>query len=146
MNHIAIPFSKLPIFSQYIYSYLKESGEYDLTKEFIDKNFFVTGYCRCMDHSKSDLINNCSTIYIRSNTSLKKYKVDLPYCVKDHGAFDIFHTDDKEKPIEYEYLSAGIDCISIYDHEVKRAVDNAVNRKKIIKKRKKKFKTHVKKS
>jgi len=130
MKNRNIPFTKLPIFSKYIYTYIKENGEYDLSQEFINQNFCVIGYCRC---GKSD----CSTIYLKSKMSLKKYKVDHPCTLKIDGIIDHLHINSKEKPTEYEYLSLGMECYSIYDDEVKTAVDTEYNKKKIILKQKK---------
>jgi len=133
----SIPLSKLPKFLNYLFIYIKEHGEYNLSKKFIASNFSLIGYCQCEKKygKDADFINNCSTVYLKSKSSIKKYKINSICTLKNVGVFEYLHIKEN-KPIEYEYLSSGVNCESIYKNEVQNAIDDLHHKKSIVFKKK----------
>ncbi|MGB3752055.1 MAG: hypothetical protein WA945_10865 [Arcobacteraceae bacterium] len=117
MSKIKIPVNTLPLFHKYLYDDVKATGNYDLSFEYIGKNFFVVGRCNCKD-------KGCATVHLECNESLKKYELH-PSVFDDIGidiAIEYLHIDNDDKVVEYEYLAYFNTCCAIYKNEVFKTI------------------------
>lgn len=128
MNNIHIPIYRLPLFLEFFYNEMKESGSYNFSKEFIEKNFSITGYCECGETS-------CATVYLHCNTRVKKYKIDSTPTKYTNHYFTHLYLSKNHKVIEFEYITGSDSHCAIYKHEVYSSVDRIKKQQKIKKKK-----------
>jgi len=120
--HISI--DQLPIFHNYLYNFIKDEGDYQLSFEFIKENFYIVGYCGCKQ-------KDCASVSLRSRVSISKYEVSKLRVPHNKTVTEHFHVDENGMPIEFEYID-GYDCP--YKSEVYSAVDKMFLFKKILEK------------
>ncbi len=110
---MSIPISKLPIFHNYLYSFIKNLGIDNISFQFIADNFFVKGYCGCAQ-------KGCATIHLESSVSLESLKI-INY--KYDEIIQRLHLDEHSIVREFEYLDKKNYSEPIYKDEIFSAVD-----------------------
>ena len=127
MKNIRIPIVKFPLFLDFFYHEMKESGNYDFPLEFIKNNFYVTGYCGCGEVG-------CGTVGLYCNRRVKRYQIDETPTKIQRDYFTHLHLSKNNKVIEFEYITIESFC-AVYKNEVHSYIDKYLRLKKIVKKR-----------
>ncbi len=116
MSHIKIPIIKLPIFHNYLYSFIKESGVNNISLQFIADNFFVKGYCGCNQ-------KGCATIHLESTIPIESLKI-INY--KQNEIIQRLHLDEHHIVREFEYLDKENNSEPIYKDEILSAINVSI--------------------
>lgn len=116
MLQIKIPITKLPIFHDYLYDFIKNDGKYEVDFDFIANNFFIKGYCTCRQ-------KGCCTVHLESTLPINKCKITKSNIIINTEIIQRLHLDDNSIVKEFEYLDKKYMNEPIFKDEVFNAVD-----------------------